>query len=138
VSVPGSKDWSSLRALMAAPKPPLTCTGYAIGKEPVTVRLDVDGRCTRADTGEELVGESWLSSALEPARFAALGTARGVLTGAEVVGGRPCTIVEVEGLRGGRATIRAWVDDETGCILRMERTDDPAPLVVLDDLRVEG
>ena len=138
MSGPRPAEWSSLRALMVAPKPPLTCTGYAIGKEPLAVRLDAEGRCTRADTGEELVGESWLSSALEPARFAALATARGVLTGVEIVGGRPCTIVEVEGLRGGKATIRAWVDDATGCILRMERTDDPAPLVVLDDLRVQS
>jgi ferredoxin--NADP+ reductase len=71
-------------------------------------------------------------------RLAALDTAEGVLTGTEVVAGRPCTIAEVPGLRGGKATIRTWVDDATGCIVRMERTDDPAPLVVVDDLRVEG
>lgn len=131
-------DWSGLRALMAAPKPPLACTGYAIGKDPLKVRFDGAGRFTRLDTDEDLVGESWLTSALEPARLAALDTVEGVLTGTEVVAGRPCTIAEVPGLRGGKATIRTWVDDATGCILRMERTDDPAPLVVVDDLRIEG
>jgi hypothetical protein len=123
---------------MAAPKPPLACMGYAIGKDPLKVRFDGAGRFTRLDTGEELVGESWLTSALEPARLAALDTAEGVLTGTEVVAGRPCTIAEVPGLRGGKATIRTWVDDATGCILRMEQTDDPAPQVVVDDLRVES
>jgi hypothetical protein len=121
---------------MAAPKPSLTCTGYAIGKEPLRVRLEA-GRCRRADGGEEIAGESWLTTALEPARFAALAGASGVLVAAEVVGGRACTVAEVEGLRGGRATIRVWVDDATGCIVRMERVDDPAPLVVVADLQVE-
>jgi hypothetical protein len=137
VTDPGPTDWPSLRALMAAPKPALSCTGYAIGKDLLRVRLEA-GRCVRVDSGETLVGESWLTSALEPARFPALATAVGVLAGTEVVAGRACTIAEVEGLRGGKATLRVWVDDATGCIVRMERTDDPAPLVVLDDLRVEG
>ncbi|MGZ4149509.1 MAG: hypothetical protein ACXVQJ_05680 [Actinomycetota bacterium] len=131
-------DWEALRALMATPKPPLTCTGYAIGKEPLKVRLDGAGRCTRVQTGEDLAGESWLTSALEPARFATLATAKGLLTGTEVVAGRPCTIAEVQGLRGGKTPVRTWVDDATGCIVRMERTDDPAPLVVVEDLRIEG
>ena len=135
---PSILDWSGLRALMTAPKPPLTCTGYAIGKDPLRVRFDGAGRFTRLDTGEDLVGESWLTSALEPARLAALDAAEGVLTGTDVVAGRPCTIAEVSGLRGGKATIRAWVDDVTGCIVRMERSEDPAPLVVVGDLRVEG
>jgi hypothetical protein len=33
--------------------------------------------------------------------------------------------------------MRLWVDEEVGCIVRMERVDDPAPLVVLDDLTIE-
>jgi len=32
--------------------------------------------------------------------------------------------------------MRLWIDEETGCILRMERLDDPAPLLVLQDVRV--
>ena len=45
-------------------------------------------------------------------------------------------IAEVRGLRGATTTMRLWVDEELGCIVRMERVDDPAPLVVLDDLLV--
>ena len=45
-------------------------------------------------------------------------------------------MAEVQGLRGS-ATMRVWVDEEIGCIVRMERADDPSPLVVLDDLLVD-
>ena len=33
--------------------------------------------------------------------------------------------------------MRLWIDEEVGCIVRMERADDPVPLVVLDDLAVD-
>jgi hypothetical protein len=32
--------------------------------------------------------------------------------------------------------MRLWIDEETGSVLRMERLDDPAPLLVLEDFRV--
>jgi len=34
--------------------------------------------------------------------------------------------------------MRLWIDEEVGCIVRMERVNDPAPLVVLDDLTLDG
>jgi hypothetical protein len=97
--------------------------------DPVKVRYDG----TFADaSGDPIEGEAWLTSAIEPSRFAALAQVDGVIVGTEVIGSRTTTIAEVAGLRGGRARFRVWIDDETGCILRLERTDDPAPLVFLD------
>jgi len=43
----------------------------------------------------------------------------------------------VRGLRGAKTVLRLWVDQEVGAIVRMERVDDPAPLVVLDELVVQ-
>ena len=104
---------------MLAPKPPIAFTAYAIGRDPLKVRYDEEGTFRIAETGKQLVGEAWITSAIEPQRFV-----------------RPCVIAEVRGLRGATTTMRLWVDEELGCIVRMERVDDPAPLVVLDDLLV--
>ena len=128
-------DWPQLRERMLAPKPPIAFTAYAIGRDPLKVRYDGDGTFRIAETGTRLVGEAWITSAVEPQRFVRLGDAVGEVTGREQVG-RPCVIAEVRGLRGATTTMRLWVDEEVGCIVRMERLDDPAPLVVLDDLTV--
>jgi len=128
-------DWPQLRERMLAPKPPIAFTAYAIGRDPLKVRYD--GETFRiAETGTRLVGEAWITSAVEPQRFVRLRDAHGEVTGREQVG-RPCVIAEVRGLRGATTTMRLWVDEEVGCIVRMERVDDPAPLVVLDDLTIE-
>ena len=132
-----TRDWPALRALMVAPKPALRCTAYAIGKDPVKVRYDGAGGFTDA-SGTRVEEEAWLTSAVEPSRFSALADAEGAVVGTERIGPRASTIAEVVGLRGGRATFRVWVDDETGCILRIERTDDPAPLVILDGLELDA
>jgi hypothetical protein len=129
-------DWPALRARMLAPKPALRCTGYAIGKDPTAVRYDGAGGFTNPDGGP-IEGEAWLTSAVEPSRFAALAAADGTIVGTEWVGSRTATIAEVAGLRGGKASFLVWVDDEVGCILRIERTDDPAPLVILDGLELD-
>ena len=128
-------DWPQLRERMLAPKPPIAFTAYAIGRDPLKVRYDGDGTFRIAETGTRLGGEAWITSAVEPQRFVRLGDAVGEVTGREQVG-RPCVIAEVRGLRGATTTMRLWVDEEVGCIVRMERVDDPAPLVVLDDLTV--
>jgi hypothetical protein len=120
---------------MLGPKPPLTFTAYAIGRDPVRVRYD-DGAFVHADTGSALVGEAWITSAVEPKRFVRLADAFGEVTGAEDIGGRRCVVAEVRGLRGAKTVLRVWVDDEVGSIVRMERVDDPAPLVVLDGFTV--
>lgn len=129
-------DWPQLRERMLAPKPPIAFTAYAIGRDPLRVRYGGDGTFRIAETGTRLVGEAWITSAVEPQRFVRLRDADGEVTGREDVG-RPCVIVEVRGLRGA-TTMRLWVDEEVGCIVRMERVDDPAPLVVLGDLIVEA
>jgi hypothetical protein len=121
---------------MQAPKPPLACTGYAIGKDPVRIRYDGRGRFSQQGTGEAIEGQAWLTSAVEPGRYAGLAAAHGSITDREVVSGRPTLVAEVVGLRGGKGTLRVWIDEELGCIVRMERTDDPAPLVVLDAISV--
>jgi hypothetical protein len=84
-----------------------------------------------------LAGEAWITSAVEPRRFVRLEDAYGEVTGREDIGSRPCLIAEVRGLRGAKTVLRLWVDQEVGAIVRMERVDDPAPLVVLDDLVVQ-
>jgi hypothetical protein len=125
-------DWPTVRERMLAPKPPLVCTAYAIGRDPLRIHY-ADGTF-RLPSGSPLVGEAWITSAIEPRRFVRLGEADGAVTGREDVG-RACVIAEVRGLRGATA-MRLWIDEEIGCIRRMERADDPAPLVVLDDLVV--
>lgn len=120
---------------MLAPKPPLSFTAYAIGRDPLRLRYDEEGVFRLAESGTPLVGEAWVTSAIEPRRFVRLREAAGQVTGRDE-DGRPCLIAEVRGLRGASTTLRLWVDEEVGCIVRMERVDDPAPLVVLDDLVV--
>ena len=129
-------DWPQLRERMLAPKPPIAFTAYAIGRDPLNVRYGADGTFRIAETGTPLVGEAWITSAVEPQRFVRLRDADGEVTGREDVG-RPSVIAEVRGLRGA-TTMRLWVDEEVGCIVRMERVEDPAPLVVLGDLIVEA
>jgi hypothetical protein len=119
---------------MLAPKPPLSFTAYAIGRDPLHLRYDDEGVFRLAASGTPLVGEAWVTSAIEPRRFVRLREAAGEVTGRDG-SGRPCLIAEVRGLRGA-TTMRLWVDEEVGCIVRMERVDDPTPLVVLDDLVV--
>jgi hypothetical protein len=121
---------------MLAPKPAFVFTAYAIGRDPLKVRYDGAGAFSLAETGTTLVGEAWITSAVEPQRFVRLRDAHGEVTGREDEAGRPRLIAEVRGLRGS-TTMRLWIDEEVGCIVRMERTDDPAPLVVLDDLRID-
>ena len=129
-------DWHQLRERMLAPKPPFAFTAYAIGRDPLKIRYDGQGTFRLAETGTRLVGEAWITSAVEPQRFVRLREADGHVTGRDGDAGRPCVIAEVRGLRGAATTMRLWVDEEVGCIVRMERVDDPAPLVVLDDLEV--
>jgi hypothetical protein len=129
-------DWLELRERMLAPKPAFVFTAYAIGRDPLKVRYDGSGSFLLAGTGTRLVGEAWVTSAVEPRRFVRLREAVGEVTGREDAR-RPALIAEVRGLRGS-TTMRLWVDEEVGCIVRMERVDDPAPLVVLDDLQVDG
>lgn len=129
-------DWPSLRGRMLAPKPPLSFTAYAIGRDPMKVLYE-DGVFRHAETGGVLAGEAWITSAVEPRRFVRLEDAYGEVTGRDDIGSRPCLIAEVRGLRGAKTVLRLWVDQEVGAIVRMERVDDPAPLVVLDDLVVQ-
>jgi hypothetical protein len=128
-------DWPALREHMLAPKPAISFTAYAIGRDPLKLRYDGSGGFLLADSGRPLVGEAWVTSAVEPRRFVRLRDADGAVTGHEMMR-RPAFVAEVRGLRGS-STMRLWVDEEIGCILRMERTDDPAPLVVLDDLAID-
>lgn len=129
-------DWPELRERMLAPKPAIVFTAYAIGRDPLKVRYDGQGSFRLADSGRKLVGEAWITSAVEPQRFVRLREADGEVTGREDAG-RPALIAQVRGLRGA-TSMRLWVDEEVGCIVRMERADDPAPLVVLGDLLVDG
>lgn len=129
-------DWPELRERMLAPKPAFAFTAYAIGRDPLKIRYDGEGTFRLAESGSRLVGEAWITSAVEPHRFVRLRQAEGAVTGREDVG-RPSLIAEVRGLRGATA-MRLWVDEVVGCIVRMERADDPAPLVVLDDLLLDA
>jgi len=129
-------DWPAVRSRMLAPKPALAFTAYAIGREPVKVRYE-DGVFRHSENGSVLAGEAWITSAVEPRRFVRLEDAYGEVTGRQDVGARACLIAEVRGMRGASTVLRLWVDEEIGSIVRMERVDDPAPLVVLDDFVVE-
>lgn len=133
--------WPVVRDLMLGPKPPLSCTAYGLGK-PNAVRVTHDGvggwtlddghRSTEATL-------SWARSAVEPSRYANLANADGEVLRKEREGSRDALVVEIAGLRRpGGAPLRTWVDEATGAILRMERIDDPAPIVLVLDLREEG
>ena len=128
-------DWPTVRRHMLAPKPAMRFTAYAIGRDPLKIHYD-GAQFLLADSGRPLVGESWVTSAVEPGRFVRLREADGAVTGHEAMP-RAVFVAEVRGLRGS-ATMRVWIDQEVGCILRMERVGDPAPLVVLDDLVVDA
>lgn len=131
-------SWEAVRARMLAPKPALTCTAYGLGK-PHPVRATHDGRggWTLDDGhGADERSLAWARSALEPARYANLVHASGEVIRREREASRDALVVDIHELRrrGGPA-LRTWVDEATGAILRMERLDDPAPLVLVLDLR---
>ena len=113
-------DWETVRALLLRPRPPLRATVYALGKPVTGVRLGADDE-----------GPAWAASWVDPSRFAGVHTADGEVVGEEPIGGRPTLVAEVRGLRG-KGTSRVWVDRDTGAIVRVERMDDPAPLVVVE------
>jgi hypothetical protein len=130
-----------VRSSMLAAKPALGCTVYGLGKPyPVRAAHDGHGRWTLDDGhGGNEASLSWARSALEPARYRNLANSSGTVLRREREGDRGALVVEIEGLRreGGPA-LMAWVDETTGSILRMERLDDPAPVVLVLDLREEG
>lgn len=113
-------DWHELRARMLGPKPALSARVYALGKPPTEVALPDDG-------------PGWALAALDPARYTGLAGAEGTVTGAAREAGRTCVVADVVGLRG-RGTVRVWVDEATGAIVRMERPPDPTPLLVIEGL----
>lgn len=130
--------WDAVRARMLAPKPALSCTVYGLGK-PHPVRASHDGRggWTLDDGhGAAEASLSWARSALEPVRYANLNHASGEVIRREREGARDSLVVDIHELRrpGGPA-LKAWVDEATGSVVRMERLDDPAPLVLVLDLR---
>lgn len=131
-------SWDEVRERMLAPKPALACTAYGLGKpHPVRVTHDGRGRWTLDDGhGGDAASLSWARSALEPSRYANLVGASGQVLRREHEGARDALVVEIHELRrtGGPA-LRSWVDEATGAIVRMERLDDPAPLVLVLDLR---
>lgn len=118
---PPLPTWDDVLALLRSPKPAdLTASVYAVGKPP-----------TRVDLGAGDPGPAWAVAWVDPARLATLGTSTGTVTGSDVEGDRRRWIASVEGLRGP-AAVRVWVDAATGSVVRLERFDDPAPLVVVD------
>ena len=134
----GLPPWGALRARMLAPKPALACTAYGLGKpDPVRVSHDGQGAWVLDDGhGGDPASLSWARSALEPVRYANLARAAGEVIRREREGSRDSVVVDIHELRrpGGPA-LRAWVDEATGAIVRMERLDDPAPIVLVVDLR---
>lgn len=123
---------------MLAPKPALSCTAYGLGK-PHPVRVSHDGHGVWAlddGHGGDHASLSWARSALEPVRYANLAHAAGEVIQREREGSRDSIVVDIHELRrpGGPA-LKAWVDETTGAIVRMERLDDPAPIVLVVDLR---
>lgn len=133
--------WADVRTRMLAPKPALSCTAYGLGKpRPVRVSHDGHGGWTLDDgQGGPPAPLSWARSAVDPARYANLAGAHGDVLRREREGAREALVVDVHELRRpGGPPLRCWVDEATGAILRMERVDDPAPIVMLLDLREEG
>lgn len=133
--------WDQVRAGMLAPKPALACTVYGLGKpHPVKVAHDGHGGWLLDDGhGGTEASLAWARSALEPARYANLADAEGRVLGREREGGRDVLAVEIDELRRvGGPILLAWIDEASGAILRLERPDDPAPLVLVLDLHEEG
>ncbi len=147
---------------MASPKPPLTCTVYGLGKGgPVRVVHDGDkGWYLAQDDGraELRIGDErtvlvdddgiertdgavysfgWVKSMIHPTLLAYLDVADGEVEASERIGDRDTLVARVSGLRHeGGPPMRLWVDRGTGVILRIERVDDPAPLMVIEELRI--
>jgi len=134
-------EWTVIRDRMLAPKPRLSCTAYGLGKaNPTRVTHDGEGGWTLDDGhGGHEAASSWARSAVEPARYANLPSATGDVVRREREGARDAWVVDIHGLRRpGGGPLRTWVDAATGAILRMERIDDPAPIVLVLDLREEA
>ena len=133
--------WEDLRASMLAPKPALSCTVYGLGK-PHAVRVAHDGlgRWELDDGhGGSEASLSWARSAIEPSRYPNLSLASGEVLRREREGARDAIVVEIAALRRrGGPPLVVWVDEATGAIVRMERRDDPAPLVFVMDLSEGG
>lgn len=119
-------DWEALVALLRSPKPRLRATVYAMGKDPA-----------RVDLGAEDPGPAWAAAWVDPARLAVLSRSTGRAVGHDREAGRDRWIAEVTGLKG-RSPVKVWVDAGTGSIVRLERLDDPAPLVVVEGLEAGG
>jgi hypothetical protein len=154
-------DWDAVRdLLLRRPKPPAAATVYAIGKPVAKVVTDGQGawwidestskvllteraalfvepdRFERIGGGETGAPHTrgWILPAFEPWRYD-LQRATGSVLERQTVAGRTSVVADVEGLKGS-VTFRLWIDDEAGIILRMERADEPAPLLVLDEIRM--
>lgn len=95
-----------------------------------------DGSWRLDDGATDLARVGWLASAIEPWRHLSLPGVEGVVVGREAIGGRTALVAETRGLRGPKVTSRIWVDEAIGVIVRVERVDDPAPLLVLEGLRM--
>ena len=115
-------SWGELLELLRSPKGALRATVYAMGKDPAPV-----------DLGAEDPGPSWAVAWVAPARLAVLPTATGRAVGRDREGGRDRWVAEVAGLKGP-SPVKVWIDAATGAIVRLERLDDPAPLVVVEGL----
>ena len=129
-------SWTEVLALLLRPKPSLRCTAYAIGKPPVRVDYRGDGSWVLDDGVTDVARVGWLAAAIEPWRHLSLPGVEGRVAGREDVGGRRALIVEARGLRGPTLVSKIWIDEGTGVIVRIERLDDPAPLLVLEGLEV--
>ena len=115
-------EWETLVALLRAPRTDVRATVHAMGKEPA-----------RVDLRDEDPGPAWAVGWVDPVRLAVLGGATGRAVGRDREAGRDRWIAEVAGLKG-RSPVRVWIDAATGSIVRLERLDDPAPLVVVEGL----
>jgi hypothetical protein len=129
-------SWTEVLALLLRPKPSLRCAAYAIGKTPVRIAYRRGGSWVLDDGATDVARVGWLAAAIEPWRHLSLPGVEGHVTGREDVGGRRALIVEARGLRGPTVVSKVWVDEGTGVIVRIERLDDPAPLLVLEGLEV--
>jgi hypothetical protein len=92
-----------------------------------------NGAVERIGPGMVASSANWVKSAIDGRRIAYLDRASGVVAGRADVAGRPCWVVDVDGLkRGVDASFRLHVDEETGIILRMARDDVGEVLRIVD------
>jgi hypothetical protein len=113
-------------------------TGSAIELTNLDARstVIVEGSRVRAWRGFGVAINNEFKAAIQGTLIAYLEDSQGQIVAREPILGRPCWVAEVNGLWKDKphAAFRIWVDEETGILLRIWRSDKPRYSLSIEEL----